>query len=445
MNELVRELDALRSRAGDPSLRDLAESTGINRTSLSEYFRGTRQPTRIALQKLADVLHGDFARLSLLVSSTQSSEIVSTEQDSIQCFLSYSHTDNEEMQFVDAFKKSLEYFALANRGRRLEVFLDRHSISWGEDWSHSIRQSVLGATVFVPIVTLSYFQSSWCRQELLLFYKSADSLGVTELLLPIVVFGQQAINAESDDEVARIISARQYKDLQGAFLDGIESATWRKALLDVANSLVDAVESAEKRLPGIVQQAESKAFELNEVSGELPEEQDGLSELNERAADLGPKIAESVGQYIAQVEEVGRVLNDPRSKPKDGAWDARVFTLLAARLQKPSEAAAQFGRELEGYCAEADSVIRQVGELLDLAGMDGAKSELAARFVQTAASAQLGSTEQAIDELLSSMIAAEVLSVALRKSVRPLRNSLRSVKSASRMIASWEELFLTED
>jgi DNA-binding XRE family transcriptional regulator len=254
VNDLVRELQELRAERDEPSLRDLAHLTGINRQSLSEALTGKRLPSWATVEKLVVALSGDLGKFRSLWEYQKmgyrsgGANFVSTEQEEVSCFISYSHIDDEKMAFADKLKSDLEYYAMANRGRKLTVFLDKESIKWGDEWQTSIRQSVLGATAFLPIVTFSYFQSSWCREELLLYYQNARSVGVTELILPIVVFGHSALSSNSDDEVARIISERQYKDLQSAFLEGPGSNEWRRALLDVANNLVDVVDSAERRL-----------------------------------------------------------------------------------------------------------------------------------------------------------------------------------------------------
>ena len=67
----------------------------------------------------------------------------------------------------------------------LELFVDRESIRWGEEWEKLIGDAIAGTTFFIPIITPSYFRSNPCRQELLKFVREADRLGLQQLLMPV--------------------------------------------------------------------------------------------------------------------------------------------------------------------------------------------------------------------------------------------------------------------
>lgn len=87
-----------------------------------------------------------------------------------------------------------------------------------------------------------------CREELLLFYDTASKLGVTDLLLPIVIFGENVITEESQDNAVRIVAARQFRVLRDAVFAGVMTPQWNRDLFVLADELVDAVEAAEARL-----------------------------------------------------------------------------------------------------------------------------------------------------------------------------------------------------
>lgn len=73
-------------------------------------------------------------------------------------FISYTRADNETFgQVVNRLKADLTGQFQAQTGRTLELFLDRDSIGWGEDWRQTIRTSVQAATVFIPVVTMRFF------------------------------------------------------------------------------------------------------------------------------------------------------------------------------------------------------------------------------------------------------------------------------------------------
>ncbi len=126
--------------------------------------------------------------------------------ETVQGFLSYSRDDNVAMNNIaDEIKSRIEGLYRAKTGRRIQIFVDRHDIGWGEDWRERIAESVRSATAFIPLVTMNYFNRLACREELMAFYNSARILGVTDLLLPIVLAGSRSISDSDPREEVRVI------------------------------------------------------------------------------------------------------------------------------------------------------------------------------------------------------------------------------------------------
>jgi WD40 repeat protein len=210
----------------------------------------------------------------------------------------------------------------ANSGRQLEIFVDHESIGWGANWQDRIRESIESALVFIPLVTLRYLDRPICREEIELFVDGAEKLGVTDLLLPVVILGHSQITEKSTDPVARIIAARQYKDLKAAVLDGTSSSTWRTSMLDLSESLIAAVDKAEHHLqpatrrkimppppggnsagdnrgPGLVEITEPGDTSHTPHAG-LPESIDMSFSVNGRAIGFLPS---EKGKYLATMQE----------------------------------------------------------------------------------------------------------------------------------------------
>src|SRR6266545_1859182 len=88
-----------------------------------------------------------------------------------QCFISYVRNDNTDFDgVVDRLRASLGARFEATTGIPLHIFLDRESIGWGERWREKIFDSIAGSTLFLPIITMRYFNSSMCRDEFLAFH-----------------------------------------------------------------------------------------------------------------------------------------------------------------------------------------------------------------------------------------------------------------------------------
>src|SRR5689334_16818015 len=110
------------------------------------------------------------------------------EQVPIRAFLSYARADDEAFGMVDPLVSKLKALVKVKTGRSLDVFVDRDSIGWGENWRDRLAESVESATVFLPLLTATYLEREACREEFLAFHAKAKVLGVTELLLPVLVF-----------------------------------------------------------------------------------------------------------------------------------------------------------------------------------------------------------------------------------------------------------------
>ncbi|MEM7219233.1 MAG: toll/interleukin-1 receptor domain-containing protein [Pseudomonadota bacterium] len=94
------------------------------------------------------------------------------------CFISYSHEDNEA---VDTFIN-----ALRSRSPNLRIFRDSQSLRTGSAWIEKLAEAIDECHRFVAVYSPRYFDSRWCQKEL----QSAivrDMAAEDELLYPILI------------------------------------------------------------------------------------------------------------------------------------------------------------------------------------------------------------------------------------------------------------------
>src|SRR5215469_15861861 len=146
-------------------------------------------------------------------------------------FWSYAHEDNrlDDGAVLELARLITEEYNLLS-GEPLELFIDRDSISWGQEWRARIDTVLSQTTFFIPVITPRYFTRPECRRELLEFAANAKSLGISELLLPILYVETQGLSMESQDEAVALVARTQYVDWRATRLLEPASREYRSAV-----------------------------------------------------------------------------------------------------------------------------------------------------------------------------------------------------------------------
>jgi 8-oxo-dGTP pyrophosphatase MutT (NUDIX family) len=155
-------------------------------------------------------------------------------------FWSYTHRDDEldEGRILRLAKKLQAEYELIT-GEELRIFVDKQDLAWGDEWKARIDEALIGTTFFIPIITPKYFQSAECRRELILFADQAESLGVTELLLPILYLDVPALDEDTDDEAIGKIKKTHRVDWTDLRLVDESSARYRQQINNLAKRLAE--------------------------------------------------------------------------------------------------------------------------------------------------------------------------------------------------------------
>ena len=302
----------------------------------------------------------------------------------IRCFLSYARQDDVVMDFVAPFAQSLRQYAYSDRGRELEIFLDRDAIGWGDLAQPTIRSAVRSATVFLPVLTRRYFDRPYCREELFVFYNQAFVDGVRGLLLPVVLLGDGFLSEDNSDLAVQIVVERQHRSVREAWLEGPSSPAWRRALLGLAGELVDRVESAERAL----------------IAAPAVVEVDVAAELDRFSRDIKAVIR----SVTAVVEEFQALLG----------IDWLKLGPAASRLR-------DVGRSFERRAFEVDRALRTASFQVAFAG-------------------ELRELVPGVEALLASTRRFEVSDVPIRRTMVVFRDGLTALRSGLHVVESWAEL-----
>lgn len=317
-----------------------------------------------------------------------------SEESPIRVFLSYAQDDDHVLGFIGPFTRALEQFAFSDRGRRVEVFVDRTDLVWGQEWRSGIDQAIDSAPVFLPLITNLYFDRPYCRKELHRFHSEADRRGVPSLLLPVVLLGHRMLTPDHEDPLVRVISERQYRDLREAMLEGSGSAVWRRAVLALAGDLVDVVEEAERVL-------------ATAPPAPSADEDPLLGAFRERHRAVGALLAEVRTALSAELVAVERASVRPSVEAQ------RTALGVASALRVLGERFSDGCRDYEAAVAGALAPERR-------AGAAALADEVAA----------LWADERAVSDLLDRFRPLEEEYAPLRHTLRTLRRGCKSLQTA---------------
>ena len=349
----------------------------------------------------------------------------------IRVFLSYAQADDVVLEFIEPFTKSLRHLVFADQGRTLEIFVDRETIGWGEDWREGIRQGIESAAIFMPIVTRQYFERPSCREELLAFYNEAVHLRATGLILPVVLLGHSYLSTESTDVASRIIAERQYKDLKETWTDGPRSATWRKTMTALATQLVEAVTAAEQAL--------SSAPPLP-ASAEHDDDAPGAAEVSEALELFQQEVEQTMPEMKNTIDRFAAILTNssPAVAVASPPEARRILLEMAAELLPFGVDFQNQARKFETTILKTDQIMRAYITFLKENSLhEQLEKERKSIGSVEEFTAPLATAEEILNDFLVQMRPLEAMSAPLRNSIRGFRDGVKALNSALRMMQSW--------
>jgi len=353
-----------------------------------------------------------------------------------KCFISYHRPDNADyLGVVDRLKSEIGSRFSAQTGRSLQMFLDRDSIGWGADWREQIRASVLGATFFMPVITMRFFQSDACREELSAFYENARELGVTQLIVPIVLAGSKRITADHPDELVRLVERLNYIPIENEWANGYESPAWIGAINRMIENLSGYLEAAETSLTA----READLSDEPENDSQADEGGADLDALNAAVGVIGESLAaatESMGAFTGVMNEVTEEVNAETSPTAKRAKQVRG----AVRIKLFAEDFAAKAAVMERGVATTDVQLRAViSELHDIDN-DASRAHLEALTTPLSDFPSQIPTQAVIDDAIASLRVASLGNVSTRRALEPAVRGMQSMRAGMGTARLWGSL-----
>ncbi|WP_417914424.1 right-handed parallel beta-helix repeat-containing protein [Candidatus Electronema sp. JM] len=165
-------------------------------------------------------------------------------------FLSYANLDDQHEQGrLTQLRERLSGEVRMHTGQAFEIFQDRKDIVWGQPWEKRINDSLAATTFLLPIITPSFFNSAYCRDELERFLKREKELGRDDLILPVYYVNCLVLEDKEElkhDKLAQVIAARQYADWRELRYEEFSSQQVRKSLAKMAQQIAAALHRSKK-------------------------------------------------------------------------------------------------------------------------------------------------------------------------------------------------------
>lgn len=162
------------------------------------------------------------------------------EDTQTAAFWSYAHEDDRLdnggiLRLAERLKN--EYALISPQ--ELALFVDRTGIEWGDEWRSTIDGALARTSFFIPVISSRYFERAECRKEFIDFHSAAQSLGSTELILPILYAPVDQFDNTNPNELIALASRFQYVDWSELRLEDFNSPEVKKAVHALAKRLVE--------------------------------------------------------------------------------------------------------------------------------------------------------------------------------------------------------------
>ncbi|MET9486710.1 TIR domain-containing protein [Nocardia sp. NPDC006630] len=362
----------------------------------------------------------------------------------LSAFWSYTRDDDEcsDRHVTKLSKQISRAFKLIN-GNPLQVFIDRDSIEWGEEWKTRIDNSIHGATLFIPIITPSYLRSSACRYEFLTFWSKSRPSNLTQLVLPIV-YADTDMNVDSDDEIVSIISSLQCEFWHETRLEDESSSVYKRAVHDLAVRIKQISDSMES-IPEIVSTSDNPD-DSGTGDGSRVEDEDDEPGILERIAELEEHAEiwpRTVEDMTAAINSLSAAMDACQPDLEDAKRSSQmsqrlvIFRRISNRLLPPSN---DFHQAAEVYKNTMIAMDVGFSAFIQHAKMAPSEDREGVADLADTIQGMHEAVTQALSEskpLAEAMETASTMSRDMRKPSRAITSGLRMVADTQTIIENW--------
>ena len=155
-------------------------------------------------------------------------------------FWSYTHRDNDLDRGRERLAQDISDEYELQTGETLKMFVDSHSIKWGDEWQKDIGKALNHTVFFIAIITPLYLRSEACRREFSDFASGLQANKHDQVLLPVLYSDTPAVSdPKNRDPIAQLVRQTQYQDLRNVRLSETNSSEYRRVVHTMVMRIID--------------------------------------------------------------------------------------------------------------------------------------------------------------------------------------------------------------
>jgi hypothetical protein len=430
-------------------LSDIAEMVGVSRQVISNWrSRYADFPDPRAVLKAGPAFARRDIEIWLRQRGKQIADDVAVDDPSNNGdrpggFWSYVRADNEAEggRILDLARDVVAEYEMLT-GEAIQLFLDRDSIDWGDNWRKKVETSLASALFFIPVLTPRYFVSAECRRELQRFARLATDLGVRQLLLPLLYVDVQGIHDDTPvDDLMALVRSFNWEDWTVLRFEERSSREYRAAVSHLATRLVTANRSAER----------ADAFiAANPIEPLAMDDEEGVMDRMAKAQEEIEPYTASLTEYGQLIEQVGELMVQAKeemdqSDGRGAGFSGRLAVVrrLSMRLDEPVDRIVEVSTRATSQLHNVDSGTRAMIEAMP-ASVDADPESLqqACAFFDSLLGVAKNARESSIPtkSMIDAMVPMEKMSRDLRPRLRRLRQALAVFIEGQEVIQDWVTL-----
>lgn len=377
----------------------------------------------------------------------------------IKAFWSYVHDDDkaESGRIIQLGKDIAAQYEMIT-GEKIDLFIDRSGLSWGDEWKKIIDDNLATFAYFIPVVTTRYFNSVECRRELTTFAEKAQNLGLESLIMPILYCETRQLNdEENNDKAVELVRKFQWEPWTDTRFEELHSSAYRRSVYNLAKRLSDTGETVEIKPKAIIDskpdiilkpQSSDITLDSSEVSARDTDEEaagflDNIADMETAFSDW-TNIMNSIGAEVAEVSQLTESATaELNAIPSKLGVSSRlpVFKKLAIKLDPHAEKISELGNQFTEEAYKVDQGMRAIVKLYEMP-TDEDKNAEAAEFKSSILELNKSAQEglNSLKDMLNSMEPLEAMSRDMRRPLRKIRRGVTSMYESRSIIEDWTEL-----